>query len=209
MKLNRWIALILIAFLLIGAIGAAAYKVYAQGSVTWGKDISQARDNNQALQGQDGITLEEAIAIALAQHPGTKVLATELENESGIQLYEVELDNRAEVEVDANAGTILPAEPENSAADDRDDVGDDDDDARDSTVVNGQTQPDEIAPTNTGITADEAKRLAEEANPGATALSVDFDHEGGHDMWEVELSNNAEVEVDANSGEILATKQND
>lgn len=209
MKLNRWIALVLIAFLVMGAIGAAAYKVYAQGSVTWGKDVSQARDNNQALQGQDGITPEEAEAIALAQYPGTKVLATEVEHEGGIRLYETELDNGAEVEVDANAGTILPPEPENSPADDRDDLGDDEDDAREATVVNGQNQPDEVAPTNTGITADEAKKIAEEANPGATALSVDFDREGNHDMWEVELSNNVEVEVDANSGAILATKQND
>jgi uncharacterized membrane protein YkoI len=132
-----------------------------------------------------------------------------MENEGGIQLYEIELDNGMEVEVDANSGTILPAEPENSAADDRDDLGDDNDDAREANEVNGQNQPDEITPTNTGITADEAKKIAEEANPGATALSVDFDREGGHDLWEVELSNNVELEVDANSGAILATKRND
>ena len=189
MKIFRWIALIVVAFLIMGAMGAAVYKVYAQG--------------------QDGITLEEAIAIALGQHPGAKVLATEMENEAGIQLYEIELDNRAEVEVDANAGTILPPEPENSAADIRDDLGDNENDAREATAVNGQNQPDEVAPTNTGITADEAKRIAEEANPGATALELDFDREGGRDMWEVELSNNVEVEVDANTGSILAPEQDD
>ena len=202
MKIFRWMALVLIAFLVLGAMGVAVFRVYAQGHTRWGSSTT--------LQGQDGITLEEAIAIALAQYPGANVLATEHETEGGIQLYEVELDNRAEVEVDANAGTILPAEPENSAADDRDDLGGDDaDDAWETTVVNGQNQPDEIVPTNTGITADEAKKIAEEANPGATALSIDFDREGGHDMWEIEMSNNAEVEVDANSGTILATKQND
>jgi uncharacterized membrane protein YkoI len=190
MKIVRWTALIAIIFLLMGAIGAATYKVYAQS--------------------QDGITLEEAIAIALGQHPGAKVLATESENEAGIQLYEIELDNHAEVEVDASNGTIQPDEPENSPADDRDDAGDDDDDAPQATQANGQEEPSDVtAPANTAITADEAKKIAEEANPGATALSVDFDHEGGHDMWEVELNNNAEVEVDANSGAILATKQND
>lgn len=209
MKIFRWIALVLIALLIVGAIGAAAYKVYAQAPVRWSKDISQSRDNDPALQGQAGITREEAEAIALAQYPGAKVLATEMENEGGIQPYEIEIDNGAEVEVDANTGTILPAEPENSAADDRDDLGDDKDDARDGTEVNGQDPSDEIAPTNTGITADEAKKIAEDANPGTTALSLDFDREGGHDMWEIELSNNAEVEVDANSGAILATKQND
>jgi uncharacterized membrane protein YkoI len=189
MKIIKWISLVAIIFFVMGVMGAAAYRVYAQG--------------------QDGITLEEAIAIALGQHPGAKVLATESENEAGIQLYEIELDNRAEVEVNANNGTVLPPEPENSPSDNRDDVGEDDDDAREATVVNGQSQPDDVVPTNTGITADEAKKIAEEANPGATALEVDFDHEGGKDMWEIELSNNVEVEVDANSGSILATKQND
>jgi uncharacterized membrane protein YkoI len=183
MKIIRWMVLVAIIFLMMGAMGAAAYKVYAQG--------------------QGGITLEEAIAIALGQHPGAKVLATEMENEAGIQLYEIELDNRAEVEVDANAGTILPAEPENSALDDSDGPNDDADE------VNGQDPSDVAAPANTAITADEAKKIAEEANPGATALEVDFDREGGKDMWEIEMSNNAEVEVDANTGAILATKQND
>jgi uncharacterized membrane protein YkoI len=201
MKIIRWMALVAIVLLVIGAMGAAAYKVYAQGSARW--------DNDPALQGQGGVTLEEAIAIALAQYPGAKVLGTESENEGGISLYEVELDNRAEVEVDANAGTILPAEPENSALDESDGSGDDADDARDANEVNGQDPSDVTAPANTAITADEAKKIAEEANPGATALEVDFDSEGGKDMWEIELSNNAEVEVDANSGSILATKQND
>lgn len=189
MKIFRWVVLIVAAFLVMGVTGAVAYRVYAQG--------------------QDGITLEEAIAIALGQHPGANVLTTETENEGGVQLYEIELDNRAEVEVDASAGTILPPEPEDSPADDRDDVGEGDDDAGESTVVNGQSQPDEIVPTNTGITADEAKQIAEDDNPGATAREVDFDREGAQDMWEIEMSNNVEVEVDAHSGAILATKQND
>ena len=187
MKLFRWIAIVLVVFLVMGVVGAAAYKVYAQG--------------------QGGITLEEATAIALGQHPGAKVLATETENEGGIQSYEIELDNRAEVEVDASAGSILPPEPENSPADDRDDVGENDDDAGESTAVNGQSQPDEIVPTKVGITAEEAKRIAEEANPGATAQQVDFENEGGVDMWEVELSNNLEVELDANTGAILSTER--
>lgn len=209
MKTIRWVAFVAIIFLLMGVMGAAVYKVYAQGLIRESKDIAPSGDNRPVLQAQVGITPEEAEAIALAQYPGAKVLGTELENEAGIRLYEIELDNGAEVEIDATTGTILPAEAENSAADDRDDLDDDEDDAREATVVNGQNQPDEIVPTNTGITADEAKKIAEQANPGASALSVDFDREGGHEMWEVELSNNIELEVDANSGTILATKQND
>jgi uncharacterized membrane protein YkoI len=179
MKIIRWMALVAIVFLVIGAMGAAAYKVYAQGSVDCDDDTS-----TPALQGQAGITREQAEAIARDQYSGSNALETELESECGILLYSTELNNGVEVEVDANAGTVLLTETENPVTDD-----------------------DVTAPANTAITADEAKKIAEEANPGATALEVDFENEGGHDMWEVELSNNLEVELDANSGAILSTEQ--
>lgn len=184
MKMFRWIALILVAFLVIGAMGAAAYKVYAQGSLDCDDDPS-----NPALPGEAGITREQAEMIARDQYSGSNALETELERECGILLYEVELDNAAEVEVDANAGTVLLTETGNSPAD------------------NVNSTPNLTTSANTAITADEAKRIAAEANPGATALSVDFENEGGRDMWEVELSNNLEVELDANSGAILSTER--
>jgi uncharacterized membrane protein YkoI len=112
MKINRWIALAAIALLVVGAMGAIVYNTYAQGPTTDGDEVSESQDNNPALQGQAGITPEEAEAIALAQYPGAKVVATELENEGNVLLYSIELDNGAEVEVDANTGTVLPAETE-------------------------------------------------------------------------------------------------
>jgi uncharacterized membrane protein YkoI len=194
MKIFRWIAFGLIALLIVGGIGAAAFKVYAQGSTDCDDDIS-----NPAVQGESSITREQAEAIARDQYSGSNARETELERECGILLYSTELDNGVEVEVDANAGTVLLTETENPATDDADDA----------MEVNGQDPSDVIAPANAAITADEAKKIAEDANPGATALEVDFDREGGRDMWEVELSNTVEVEVDANSGAILATKQDD
>jgi uncharacterized membrane protein YkoI len=194
MKIFRWVALIVVAFLIMGAAGIAAYRVYAQGSVDCDDDTS-----NPALTGQAGITPEQAEAIARDQHSGSTARETELERECGILLYSTELDNGMEIEVDANAGTVLRTETENPATDDSDDA----------TEVNDRDQSDATAPANTAITAEEATKIAADANPGAAALEVDFDREGGHDMWEVELSNNVEVEVDASSGAILATKQDD
>lgn len=112
MKLNRWIALAAIALLVVGALGAIAYIVFAQGPGTDRDEASESQDNSAVLQDQAAITQEEAEAIALAQYPDAKVLATELENEGGTLLYSIELDNSAEVEVDATTGTILPAETE-------------------------------------------------------------------------------------------------
>jgi uncharacterized membrane protein YkoI len=115
MKMKRWIALAAIALLVVGALGAVVYNAYAQGPTTDGDEASESQDNNPALQGQAGITSEEAEAIILAQYPGAKVVATELENEGGVLLYSIELDNGEEVEVDANNGTLLPAEAETGA----------------------------------------------------------------------------------------------
>lgn len=112
MKINRWIALALIALLVVGAMGAITYTTFAQGSGTDGDDASESQDGGATLQDQAAITQEDAEAIALAEYPGAKVTATELENEGGVLLYSVELNNGAEVEVDANTGAVLPAESE-------------------------------------------------------------------------------------------------
>lgn len=112
MKINRRIVLALIALLVVGVMGAITYTTFAQGSGTDDDDASEFQDNDAALQDQAAITQEEAEAIALAKYPGVNVVATELENEGGTLLYSIELDNGAEVEVDANTGTILPNEAE-------------------------------------------------------------------------------------------------
>ena len=79
----------------------------------------------------------------------------------------------------------------------------------DSTEVPGQDSSDEVAPAQTGITADEAQAIVEKAYPGVTTIAVEFDREGGKDMWEVELDNDLDVKVDAASGEILFSEKRD
>jgi uncharacterized membrane protein YkoI len=118
MKIKRWIALALIAMLVVGAMAAVTYTTFAQGSGTDNDDASETQDNSTTLQARAVITQEEAEAIALAKYPGAKVAATELENEGGTLLYSIELDNGAEVEVDATSGTVLPEEAETGAESD-------------------------------------------------------------------------------------------
>lgn len=98
---------------------------------------------------------------------------------------------------------------ENSGVEECDQQGEDAVDANEATEPNGQDQSDETIPASTGITAEEAQAIAEEANAGTTTLAVEFDREGGQDIWEVELANNLDVKVDANSGAILSTEQRD
>jgi uncharacterized membrane protein YkoI len=122
--------------------------------------------------------------------------------------FQTQQDCGPDVEED-QAGENETAEAENSDVEECDQQGAETSDANEATEVNGQDLSDEAAPASTGITADEAKKLAEDANPGTATLAVEFDREGGHDIWEVELDNNLDVKVDASSGTILSTEQRD
>jgi uncharacterized membrane protein YkoI len=87
-----------------------------------------------------------------------------------------------------------------------DDTGDVEDDATDEA---GETDDDDVSSGQAGITPDEAKAAAEAANPGAQALDVDLENENGAILYEVELDNGLEVQVDANNGNILGADQED
>lgn len=69
--------------------------------------------------------------------------------------------------------------------------------------------PPAASAQKTQLTPDEAKAAAEAVSPGATATDVDLEREGGKDVYEVQLDNGMEVELDAASGEILETELED
>jgi len=156
MKINKWIALAVIALLVVGAMGFVSYRVFAS---TFGSAASQ----DCSLEAQEDNAIESAEA------------ADANEQEYG-QQEEGEVENG---------------------------------DASEVVEANGQDTSDEVAPSSTGITADEAQAIVEKENPGAETLAVEFDREGGKDMWEVELVNGMDVKVDATTGEILYTEKRD
>lgn len=57
------------------------------------------------------------------------------------------------------------------------------------------------------ITADQASATALAANPGTTVVKAELGDENGTIVYSVELSNGADVKVDANSGAIVTTDQ--
>ncbi len=59
------------------------------------------------------------------------------------------------------------------------------------------------------LTPDEAKAAAEAESPGATATDVSLEREGSVDVYEVQLDNGMEVEIDAATGEILEIELED
>ena len=56
---------------------------------------------------------------------------------------------------------------------------------------------------------DEAANIALEANPDTEVVEVESEQEDGRLLYEVQLSNGVEVEIDATTGEIVETEQGD
>jgi len=137
-----------------------------------------------ALTALATISAEQAQTIASSE--GTPVIV-ELEAENGYLVYSVELENGDEVSVDAGDGSILNIEPADEVESD---------------------ETDEVAPENTGITAAEAQVIAE-AETGGTTLAVEFDVEGGVQIFEVELVDGRDVQVNATDGTIILIEQRD
>lgn len=91
-------------------------------TLTSAAGLVQARDlgPDEALRLRDAGTIqsfEKLNAIALAKHPGTTVHDTELEQEYGKYVYQVELrDGKGgewEMDLDATTGAILKDRPDN------------------------------------------------------------------------------------------------
>lgn len=174
-----------VATLLFGGLGTVAFASQSQtlqqqpvqvtGSEAASQDTHQApaytgsilvdqqrdegmseADEAAALQAKATITAAEAEAAALAANPGAKVVKSELDNENGVLVYSVELDNGADVKVDAGNGAVLytdqgedgaeinKAGHEESDARDADNVQDEHEDAdQDNLQEEHDSQPDD------------------------------------------------------------------
>jgi len=107
--------------------------------VDWAQtDGMNEADEAAALQNKAGITAEEAKSSALAANPGTKVSQVELDNENGILVYGVQLDNGLDVKVDAGNRTVLHTE---QAGNDTEGAQADNDGVQEQ--VESQGQPDD------------------------------------------------------------------
>lgn len=67
-------------------------------------------DEAAVLQGMATLTADQAKAAAEAANPGATAVKVELDNENGVLVYSVELNNGLDVKVDAGNGAILHTE---------------------------------------------------------------------------------------------------
>ncbi|HEX5165553.1 MAG TPA: PepSY domain-containing protein, partial [Thermomicrobiales bacterium] len=109
------------ALLLVGGLAAGPVAGLAQGDPS--ADLSK----------------DEAAQIAIAEYPGTTATSVDLEEEDGNAIYDVNLSNGYEVEVDGNSGQILETE-----ASDDDHEGDDSHEADDANDDDANGAGDEV-----------------------------------------------------------------
>ncbi len=92
------------------------------GGVTGAQNGQETPDNEaadaQALASQASITQQQAEQAALAANPGTSVVKTDLGDENGTVVYDVELNNGSDVKVNAQTGAIIGTDSGNDTGTD-------------------------------------------------------------------------------------------
>lgn len=78
-------------------------------------------------------------------------------------------------------------------------------DAQGNDVETNDDQESKVT-TSVKVTEVQAKQIALSANPGTTVVKIELDQEDSKVAYEVTLSNQMEVKIDANSGTILESK---
>ena len=168
MKVNKWIVGAMVGIsLLVAGMGARAVLAQRptpatppaavqqeagpddqvqEPSYTGSIGVDQAQyeglseaDEAAALQGMATISADQAKAAAVAANPGTTVVKVELDNENGVLVYSVELNNGLDVKVDAGNGAILHIE---QAGADQETSGD-----RDNVQEEHESQADDAMET--------------------------------------------------------------
>jgi uncharacterized membrane protein YkoI len=165
-------------------------------------------------------TEEQAKQIALAAVPGT---ITEFESVkvNNIYIYEIEIKDefgQADVSVDMMTGQVVEIERETE---------DDDDDSpkiskststpptspKPSTSTQSTSEKTSTAsPTGTAspISQNEAEKIAINAVGGGSVIEVDFDTEGGKEVYEIEIEFNGDefdVLVEIETGRVVAIEE--
>jgi len=227
MKINRFVALAVIALLVGGTMGAVTYRAYAHGT-----SAPAAQSQDCSRDQADGTELQSA-------GPDTDNVELQCGDQSGVDTAETivaaDTDN---VNVEEQVGdqsvvdtaeTIVAADTDNvnveeqvgdqNAADTEDGaevVSPDTDNVEEQ--VGDQNTPDtgeeteiageqDAAPTGTpAITAEAAQQTAEAYLNAGTATQVELDDEDGVLVYSVEFANGTDVKVDAMTGAVLGVE---
>ncbi|GAB4536851.1 MAG: hypothetical protein Fur0018_27600 [Anaerolineales bacterium] len=181
MKINRFFALAALALLIVGAMGAVSARAFAQG----GTPPAQTQTCDQ----QDNDAAEAAVAGPDTDNVdlqcGEQVEDGQPDGAEGAEAPEAEAPGAADTGAQdpSYAGSIAVSQSEGAS------------EADEAVALQSQAT----------ISAADAEAAALQANPGATVVKTELDNENGALAYSVELSNGADVKVDAGNGAILFT----
>jgi uncharacterized membrane protein YkoI len=184
MKLNRFVALAMIALLAIGAMGLISTRSLAKGSTVV---IRQAQPTQLAPKSPDTSTQQ-------SEDPAIGPDTDNVEEQVGEQVEDGQPD-----------GPEVPGAED--AGPDQQTPSYDGSILVDQTANESLSEADEAAALagQATLTSDQAQAAALAANQGTTVVKVELANENGTLVYSVELSNGSDVKVDAGNGTILYT----
>lgn len=177
MKINRFVALAVIALLVVAAMGFISTQSHAQTSTPPAQTSVDAPDRQEAVSGPDTDNVEEQV--------GDQSTTDEPSDTPESVKAAGEKDARPDQQTPSYGGSITV---DQAATDGQSETAE-------STALAAQAK----------ITVEQAKAAALAANPGTTVTKAELDNENGALVYSVELSNGADVKVDASNGAILHT----
>lgn len=170
-------------------IGAGAAMLLVAGGLAAGPIAGLAQDSPDADLSED-----EAVQIAVSEYPDATVIYVDRDHEDGVPVYEINLSNGYELEIDGNSGVIIDSER-------------DDDDRDDDWNESGRLDDGESLLSEAGITAEEAVATAQGAAEGRVG-EVELERYRGDLVFVVEVGRH-DVVIDAMTGDVLSTEIDD
>lgn len=164
----------------------------------------------------NALTLEEAQEIAVAEVEGKKVLKAKQDYDDGVTYYDftVVTDNeKYEIEVDANDGTILKKERDKDYVSNTNEgtvTPVDNGNTATNTNDNTNNTTSNQTTTNNIISNEEAQNIALNKTGGGYLVKCELDHDDNMMVYEIEVKNGNyeyEIDINASNGEILKYEQ--
>ena len=164
----------------------------------------------------NALTLEEAQEIAVAEVEGKKVLKAKQDYDDGVTYYDftVVTDNeKYEIEVDANDGTILKKERDKDYVSNTNEgtvTPIDNGNTVTNTNDNTNNTTSNQTTTNNIISNEEAQNIALNKTGGGYLVKCELDHDDNMMVYEIEVKNGNyeyEIDINASNGDILKYEQ--
>ncbi len=192
------LALILV-IVVLAVVGFAGYQVVSKDESTVStreevdKDTEELAEIPLDLEGVK--TVDEIRELSLAELPEGEIVSVELELEHGTLIYKVTFADGTVKMYDAKTGEVY--------VDDHED-GDDEGESEDELKENGEAfNPNK----KVGLTVANAIAIAREQFPGSRVEKVEVEVEDGVVVFSVRFTNDARVDVDSDTGEVVRTEQ--